>query len=267
MAERDVNPLEQAGGLFRRILERVGATVDEKLAAGDSSRLPATAVGALAAALERSIESNLRADARGVRRVAPDRYAILLTYEQNGDLNDAHRQALAKELAASAYEYIANHRYTTLKPVFVEVGCDLFVGTTTIRTSFSPAPGETADGAVSEVRPTAAGNVKPIEGGADYRLVGSGGKPVYTVRIAPGGDPITFGRSAGNRILIDHHSVSKFHATIGMGHDGQLLVTDLDTTNGTFVNGDRTRVTGIRPISAGDTILFGDVPFRIEKVG
>src|SRR5687768_9963349 len=110
MADRDGNPLEAAGGLFKRILERVGATVDEKLASGDHSRLPATAIAALVAAVERSIETNLRPDSRGVRRVAPDRFAILLTYEQDHELTEPHREALAKELAASAYEYIANHR-------------------------------------------------------------------------------------------------------------------------------------------------------------
>lgn len=267
MAERDGGPLEQAGGFFRRILERVGATVDEKLAAGDTSRLPATAIGALVAAVERSIESNLREDARGVRRIAPDRYAVLLTYEHDAGLTGAHREALARELAASAYEYIANHRYSTYAPVFVEVGCDLFVKQTTIRTGFSPKPGETADGAVHEVRSTATGNVRPPDSGAEFRFVGEGGKPVHTIRIVPGGDPVTVGRSAGNRILIDHHSVSKFHASVGLAQDGSLLVTDLDSTNGTFVEPGRKRVEGIRTISPGDTVVFGDVPFTVEKIG
>src|SRR5437016_5757328 len=81
MGERDESALGRADGFFKRVLERVGATVDEKLRANDASRLPANAVGAMAAAIERAIEEHVRADARGVRRVAPDRFAVLLTYE------------------------------------------------------------------------------------------------------------------------------------------------------------------------------------------
>src|SRR5438105_9719427 len=136
MGDRDESALGRADGFFKKVLERVGATVDQKLAANDASRLPASAVGGMAAAIERAIEEHVRPDARGVRRVAPDRFQVLLTYEQNARLSDALRAALAHELAASAYEHIVNHRYTTTNPVYVEVGCDIFVKKVEIRAEF-----------------------------------------------------------------------------------------------------------------------------------
>jgi hypothetical protein len=266
MAERDEGALERAEGFFKRVLQRVGASVDEKLAAGDASRLPAAAVGGMASALEDAVEQRLRPDPRGVRRLAPDQFRVLLTYEQNARLTEAHRKALARELAAGVYEYINNHRYATLAPVFVEVGCDIFVDDVRVEAGFSPEPGETADGAVHQVRPTAAGGVRaPDAPGCDFQLVGEGGKPVIRIHLAPGGEPATVGRAAGNRIFIDHASVSKFHATIGMAGDGQILVADLGSTNGTTVNGEAAAISRPRAVAPGDTVTFGKVPFRIEK--
>ena len=268
MSERDESALERAEGFFKRVLQRVGASVDDKLAAGDTSRLPAAAVGAMAAALEDAVEKNLQPDARGVRRVAPDQYTVLLTYEQNARLTEAHRRALARELAASVYEYVTNHRYATTAPVYVEVSCDIFIGDTGVRAGFSATPGETRDGAIHHVRPTAGGAVRgPDAPGTDFQLVGDGGKPVIRVQLTPGGESVTVGRAAGNRVFIDHASVSKFHATISRARDGQLLVADLGSTNGTSINDEATPITGVRAVAVGDTIVFGKVPFRIEQAG
>lgn len=268
MSDRDgESALGRADGFFKKVLERVGATVDDKIAAGDAARLPPSAVGSMASAIERAVEDNMRADTRGVRRIAPDRFAVLLTYEQNARLSDAHRAALARELAASAYEYVVNHRYTTLNPVYVEVGCDIFVTKTEVRATFSPAPGKTGEGVVREVRPVAAGEVRaPDAPDIDFQFVGAGGKPVVRVHLAPGGEPVTVGRATGNRICIDHDSVSKFHATVGMSQDGRLVVADLGSTNGTFVGGEKKPIATARDVEPGDTIVFGDIPFRVEKV-
>jgi hypothetical protein len=266
MAERDDGALERAEGFFKKVLGRIGSSVDEKLAPGEA-RLAPHEVGALAAAVEAELEERVRPDARGVRRLAPDRFAVLLTYEQDAKLSEADRKTLASELAATAYEYVVNRRYQTLARVFVEVGCDIFARRTRVEASFSPAPGETSAGAVRDVRPVAAGEVKtPKSSEGDYQLVGPGGKPVLRVRIEPGGEPITVGRAAGNRVLVDHDSVSKFHATIALTRDNRLVVADLGSTNGTFVNAERTPLDGARVVAPGDTIVFGEVPYEIQKL-
>ena len=266
MAEGDEGALERAEGLFKKVLERIGSSVDEKLASSDA-RLPTHEVGALAASLEDAIESNVRPDARGVRRLAPDRFQVMLTYEQNARLAEGDRQALARELAATAYEHVVNHRYETRDRVYVEVGCDLFAKRPHVEASFSPAPGATAEGAVREVRPTAAGEVKaPRSAESDYQFVGPGGKPVVRVQLEPGGEPVTIGRVAGNRLLIDHDSVSKFHATVALTRDNRLVVADLGSTNGTFVNRERSPIAGARVISPGDTVVFGEVAYEIQKL-
>jgi len=113
----------------------------------------------------------------------------------------------------------------------------------------------------------AAGEVKaPKSSESDFQLVGVGGKPVVRVRLDPGGEPLTVGRAAGNRLLVDHSSVSKFHATVALTRDNRLVVADLGSTNGTFVNDDRTPIDGPHAVAPGDTVAFGDVAFEIQKL-
>ena len=69
-----------------------------------------------------------------------------------------------------------------------------------------------------------------------------------------------------NRLLIDHDSVSKFHATVALTRDNRLVVADLGSTNGTFVNRERSPIDGARAIKPGDTIVFGEVAYEIQKL-
>ena len=64
------------------------------------------------------------------------------------------------------------------------------------------------------------------------------------------------GRVAGNHIVLDNASVSSGHADITKGNDGFRL-RDLDSTNGTRVNGHRVTDT---LLFRDDEVLFGDLP-------
>ena len=89
-------------------------------------------------------------------------------------------------------------------------------------------------------------------------LVRDGGDAaVY--EIAPG--EITLGRSPSCNVVVESERVSKVHARIERTRD-QLLLEDLASVNGTFVNGARVKAVFL---NAGDVIaLAGDEPFRIE---
>lgn len=55
-------------------------------------------------------------------------------------------------------------------------------------------------------------------------------------RIDLGKDRITIGRDPSNDVCVNHPTVSKKHAEI-VRQDGKVFITDLGSTNGTFVNG------------------------------
>lgn len=78
--------------------------------------------------------------------------------------------------------------------------------------------------------------------------------------VFPIGDSITIGRKEDNTIQINDPFVSNYHARI-IYDDDFLYLKDLESTNGTFLNGQR--VTRITKISQGDIIEIGRVTFKV----
>lgn len=62
--------------------------------------------------------------------------------------------------------------------------------------------------------------------------------PLTGVSIVFSGAPVTFGRSPDNTIVITDDFASSHHARI-VARDGSWVLEDLDSTNGTFVDGSR----------------------------
>ena len=71
--------------------------------------------------------------------------------------------------------------------------------------------------------------------------------------------PLSLGRKAGNDIVLQHRGVSGQHAELRWA-DGQLVLTDRGSTNGTFVNDTRIQQQVLR---AGDVIRFDAIAFRV----
>src|SRR5687768_15216983 len=65
--------------------------------------------------------------------------------------------------------------------------------------------------------------------------------------------PVTIGREEGNGLRLNDERVSRFHAKVQM-EDGDIILTDLDSTNGTRVNGTAVQIRRLRP---GDQVSIG----------
>jgi pSer/pThr/pTyr-binding forkhead associated (FHA) protein len=84
-----------------------------------------------------------------------------------------------------------------------------------------------------------------------------------TLRVLEGSDrgrlfeelpsPVTIGREEGNSIQLNDERVSRFHVKI-QEDQSELVLTDLESTNGTKVNGEETH---LRILRHGDTITLG----------
>lgn len=70
----------------------------------------------------------------------------------------------------------------------------------------------------------------------------------------------TVGRALGNAVSISHDSVSRLHAELRQSTAG-LLLSDMGSLNGTFVNGQRIK-DGAK-IKNGDVIGFGEIKLRL----
>jgi hypothetical protein len=68
------------------------------------------------------------------------------------------------------------------------------------------------------------------------------------------------GRQSGNDVIVPDEQVSRRHAEIEE-RNGALVVTDLGSSNGTFVNG--TRITSQQSLHAGDTVQVGTTVLKV----
>jgi len=83
----------------------------------------------------------------------------------------------------------------------------------------------------------------------------AGSEPDKTFRVMPGGIR-TVGRATGADFIVDAPLVSRVHCRLTVLPDGGLEVHDLESTNGTFVNGERVQTARVL---TGDRIGVGRV--------
>jgi predicted component of type VI protein secretion system len=93
----------------------------------------------------------------------------------------------------------------------------------------------------------------------NVRLVVEQGARRRVVRIT--GPEAVLGRSHGNTVRIPSSEVSRQHCRLLL-EDGLVTVEDLDSVNGTFLNGRRIR--GAEYVRPGDQLEVGPVTFVVE---
>ena len=82
--------------------------------------------------------------------------------------------------------------------------------------------------------------------------------PEKTFRILPG-NIRTIGRATGADFIVDAGLISRVHCRLTALADGELEIKDLESTNGTYVNGARIETARLAP---GDRLQVG----RVELV-
>ena len=75
-------------------------------------------------------------------------------------------------------------------------------------------------------------------------------------------DELTIGRAAGCQVPLDDSYASQLHARV-VRRNGDLLVEDLGSTNGTFLN--RKKVDAAVPIRKGDRLQVGKTVLELTK--
>ena len=70
------------------------------------------------------------------------------------------------------------------------------------------------------------------------------------------------GREPGVDLLVDNDSISRRHGAVA-GTDGTFFVTDLNSSNGIYINGSRLG-TSPAALKDGDSIRFGSLDFTFH---
>jgi hypothetical protein len=225
--------------------------------------------------IERAMESERLAAAD--RTLVPNRYVVRLNPDDLAAFGE-FGETLATELADGALTFARSHRYTLVDRPRVDLVADRTVARTDIMVDARfadpiagravgvesgpgmPAvtPGE--DDPASQPSPTMVFQVpKPLTPRARLRIVEPGG---IQHEAAFDGQPLTLGRGTDNGLVLADGRVSRHHGRIA-GRRGALVYTDLQSTNGTRVNGEPIAevVLGI-----GDRIELGDSLVIVEAV-
>jgi two-component system, cell cycle response regulator len=103
------------------------------------------------------------------------------------------------------------------------------------------------------------GSARPM-----YLIVVGGGIPGAMIRLAPEGAQL--GRSSENSVRVPDLSISRRHAVIGVDDHGSAWLTDLGSTNGTYLNNRRIAPHHACRLEDGDRIQLGS-SFVVKFVG
>jgi pSer/pThr/pTyr-binding forkhead associated (FHA) protein len=86
-------------------------------------------------------------------------------------------------------------------------------------------------------------------------------RPVY---LLSDDRPTSIGRGAVNDVVVDEEHVSQQHARV-FYRDAGFWVEDLQSTNGTYING--VRIEGTMRLTTGDLLKIGAMILRFELLG
>ncbi|MCU1493955.1 MAG: hypothetical protein JWO62_1719 [Acidimicrobiaceae bacterium] len=182
--------------------------------------------------LTREMDLQRALSVRGL--IAPNTFAVLLSqedYERFGGFVEV----LSRELVDAAREHARAEGYSFLGPVQVRIGWNEDLSRSTFVVSSEVVEGEEVPG----------GWVVLPDGR----------------RVAIADEPVTIGRLPECDIPLGDANVSRRHAELHRD-GGNVFVVDLDSTNGTRVNGTPVRQ---QRLTDGDLVTVGITTFRFES--
>jgi hypothetical protein len=184
--------------------------------------------------LIREMDDHRSVDVKG-QRIVPNDFTVLLSANDHTGFADIE-DALRTELVEACREYAREEGYHFMGPVTVELQVD--------------------------------NTLKPGRFGIASQLKQpEPGKRPGTI-VMPSGDRITLqdgknliGRLADCAVVVSDGNTSRHHAQIHRAGSG-FVISDLGSTNGTFVNGERL-IADLR-LADGDIVTLGSVNLRFE---
>jgi len=222
-------------------------------------------------AMQREAEAH-KAILAGGRTLVPNRYVIDLSPYDHSRLAP-YAAALAQELAQSQAEFIGEQGWTVYGDVIVEIergdGLDtgMFRVTAEVYTGGDVPPMQSYEQPpppqyppYDQQHPYQQQQGRPVSGppgGRTVRLVANDGR-TYPLSIGS----TVIGRGDQANLRLPDVGISRRHARLD--YDGaQVVLTDLGSTNGTMVNGQRVSAVALNP---GDMIQLGTttLTFRVD---
>lgn len=244
-----MRPLAAVERFFERLFERPSARLFR-------ARLHPVQV---LRAVERAMERERRVEAG--RTLVPDRFTVRLHPTDLAGLAPA--DGLPVELASGALAFARRHGYVLVARPRVAVIADPagHPGESQVEARFSdPSSGPDLGELEAAANRTRVFVVPASRGPRATLAVREPNRPPR--RVVADGGTLTIGRAETNGLALADPRASRHHARL-VARDGLLILTDLESTNGTRVNGQAIRELAV---GAGDEILIGDSVLLVEAV-
>lgn len=183
--------------------------------------------------LLREMDDQRSVDAKG-ERVVPNDFVVFLSPQDHAGFADIET-ALRTELIEAVREYAREESYHFMGPVDLDLRVD------------------------NDLKSGRFGITSQLKESA------SGARPGYV--ILPSGDRVELdeenivGRMNDCQIVLSDTNISRRHARIARSGTG-FVASDLGSTNGTFINGER--LISEKQLTDGDTITIGKANLRFE---
>lgn len=206
--------------------------------------------------------------------VVPHEIKLKVEWDKFATDTDEFMTRLETELLIATADHINDSLYYTFAPISISVEPDYFVKGVQLTASFGSHGGEAAE---RDLNVTLTGIDLGHLAAEPPREEAVTGSVACIVRAKVGttsketrlelvpGQSVSIGRAAANAVVLDDKSVSKIHASLSIGADGDLLLADTGSTNGTFLNGKRIAYGKAVKITEQDKIAFGDVEVVLER--
>lgn len=205
--------------------------------------------------IERAMDAGRGAE--GQRGLVPDRFTVRMHPQDLMSLLPA--EAVASELASGALTYARARGYALRGRPQVTLAPDATLGHGEVEVDPEVSPAaEGADGVGTGETGTRVFEVPVVSAPSiviEVREPGRGAR-----RVPVSGAPMRIGRAPECELVLKDSRVSRRHARLH-ARNGVLVLTDLGSTNGTRVNGNR--VTEL-VLGAGDRIQIGDTNMVVE---
>ena len=228
-------------GVLQRFERRIEEMVNRPFARAFKAEVQPVEI---ASALQRECDDRAAIVARG-RTMVPNVFTVALG-DHDHDRLSTYAEALGAELSAMVSEYAEEQHYAFLGPVSVEFerDSDLETGRFRLRSMAVAAAAPTKrPGAETTTHSASTGNAPWLEVGST----------TYPLRSAT----TRIGRGTDCDLRLVDPGVSRHHAELRV-EDDEVVLVDLGSTNGTFVNGEpvrRVTLTDGTRITLGRTTL------------
>ena len=248
-----------ADWLVRGVLTKIGDIFDRLTGRGykPSSSL---ATSELIERLKFLLDSE--AEEEDGRTFVPHNVKLKMQWDKFSTDSTESLRELENEFLVAAIDHINDKRYYTKAPLHVEAKPDYFTQGVKLFVSFDTFADEDEEAAIHVSVPgEKKGQAETDAAPAIERTItvqySFGGNPFQKDLRIKQGDRLSVGRTKENHLAIDDASISKYHASLALNAEGELLLADTGSTNGTFVNGERIAYGKAVKVTERDKVRFG----------